>query len=67
MREPLAPALDGEALWPLAQEQAKERQGRPDQPRSEKFTEHTSTGETRDQIGEVVKMSDSQKRKVLRF
>ena len=53
----------GEALWPLAREQAKERQkefGRTHGTPSENFTEG-SMGNTRDQIGEAVGMSDSQK------
>ena len=58
MRVHRAPALDGEALWPLAQEQAKERQGeRTDlSEHCENFTQG-STGKTRDQIGAAVEWS----------
>lgn len=35
---------------------AKKRQGRPDQPRSENFTEHTK-GDTRDIVGDAIGMS----------
>ena len=65
MRERLAPALDGGALWPLAREQAKERQKEGGKvggggEASENFTE-ASAGETRNQVGAAVGMSDSQK------